>query len=241
MAPLPTQEAPDPSTCPLIHSAKPIHPFFKTLSSRPRFLTKHFTQHFLSSSPVCGCQRFPVLASKLPPTTGSPIKPLHPALSHLCLVCARFLTSKEYAGGRLAHLWSRSLENEWSAHYMRFYSPEEEAHFLEVEPPEDYRRRINLDYTRVWPLIKALGGSCLPPRRPAYSSDSEGEEEEEEEEKEEEEESAECGVSEEDTLMGALFDDPCSAHDERQEGAWGDDDVDMDDGEVDDDAWASMY
>ena len=41
--------------------------------------------------------------------------------------------------------------------------------------------------------------------------------------------------------MGALFDDPCSAHDESQQGAWGDDDVDMDDGEVDDDAWASMH
>jgi len=224
--PLPTQETPAQSTCPLIHSSKPIHPFFKTLSSRPRFLTKHFTKNFLSSSPVCGCQRFPVLASKLPPTTGSPIKPLHPALSHLCLVCARSLTNKEYAGGRLEHLWSRDLENEWSAHYMRFYSPEEEAHFREVEPLDDYFQRTQFIFTRVWPLLKEMGGPILLPRQSA-DSDSEEEEEKEPAECEESEE------SEEDALVGALFDDSCSAHDSEC-------DEDEDEGEVEDDTWASM-
>ena len=111
---------------------------------------------------------------------------------------------------------------------MRFYSPQEEAHFLEVESFENYRQRTDLDYSRVLPLIKELGG-IPPPRRMAGS----------ESEEEEEEESAEGDESEEDTLVGALFDDSCSAHDESQESqewAWGED-VDVDDGEVEYDAW----
>jgi hypothetical protein len=127
------------------------------------------------------------------------------------------------------------LENEWSAHYMRFYSPEEEAHFREVESLDDYHQRTQLIFTRVWPLLKEMGGSFPAPRQPADSDSAWGEEEESEEE--EEDEPAECEESEEDTLMGALFDDASSAHDESLDAAWGED---VDEGEMEDDPWASM-
>ena len=168
-----------PSTCPLIHSSsKPIHSFFKTLSSHPRFLSKYFVTHFPSSSPVCDCQRFPVYASKFPPTAGSPTKSLHPALSHLCLVCARSYTNSEYAGSRLNCLWSRQLENEWSAHYMRFYTQMEEANFRRAEGNEGWFKRTDFTLNRIWPVLKALGGPILGK---SVLLDSGSEEEEEEE------------------------------------------------------------
>ena len=82
--------------------------------------------------------------------------------------------------GRLASLWSRDLENEWSAHYMRFYTPEEEDRFRAQESIDDYFAREQFSMKCVWPLLekvgKATGG---PPRRRSADSECEGEENEE--------------------------------------------------------------
>jgi hypothetical protein len=97
--------------------------------------------------------RFPVHASKLPPTSGSSSSTLHPALSHLCLVCARFFTGKEFARGKLDRLWNRISENERAAYYKRFYTQDEEDEFRSVEHPEDWHHKMNFTMTRLWPLL----------------------------------------------------------------------------------------
>jgi hypothetical protein len=162
------------------------HPFFKTLTSRPRFLTKYFTQNFLSSAPVCDCQRFPIHAAKLPLTSPSSSPALPPELSHLCLVCARSFTSRGYACGRLHHLWTRHLEDEWAAYYHRFYSPEEESHFLRKENLGDRVERLQFTMARISPLLKARGGIPCETETKEEEDSSEDESQEEEDPSEDE-------------------------------------------------------
>ena len=137
-------------------------------------------------------------------------------------MCARSFTNQGYASGSLASLWSRDLENEWSAHYMRFYTPEEEDRFRGQESVDDYFAREQFSMNRVWPLLKevreATGG---PPRRRSADSECEGEE------------------NEENALGSAFFGRSSSPSDYEDLDSAGDEDACTD--EVDeDDAWASM-
>jgi hypothetical protein len=81
--------------------------------------------------------------------------------------------------GRLNCLWSRQLENEWSAHYMRFYTQMEEANFRRAEGNEGWFKRTDFTLNRLWPVLKDLGGPIL---HKSVLPDSGSEEEEEEEE-----------------------------------------------------------
>lgn len=54
-------------------------------------------------------------------------------------------------------LWNRDLENEWAAYYQRFYSPEEEAHFIREENGGDRARRLQFTMARTFPLLKTRG------------------------------------------------------------------------------------
>ena len=79
-------------------------------------------------------------------------------MSHLCLACARFFTSRAYANGRLHDLWSRHLEHEWAAYYQRFYSPTEEESFTRQEGLDRRARRQQYTLNRIWPLVVSRGG-----------------------------------------------------------------------------------
>jgi hypothetical protein len=107
---------------------------------------------------MCRCQRFPVYASKLPQPDSPSSFTLAEQLSHLCLHCARFFTSRAYAKGRLHDLWRRHLEDEWAAYYQRFYSPSEEDSFIRQESLDHRAWREQYTLNRIWPLLDARGG-----------------------------------------------------------------------------------
>ena len=142
----------------------PIHPFFMTLSSRPRSLSKHVKNQFLSSSPVCYCQLFP---STPPSSHRLPALPSRPCL-RICLSCARVFTHKTYAGGRLAQSCSRALEDEWAAYYNHFYTPEEEDRILSEEPTMDNPRRMR-STTKFLLSLAEEGGLTPPQNSPSLS------------------------------------------------------------------------
>jgi hypothetical protein len=136
---------------------------------------------------VCSCQRFPVHASKLPPTSDSSSSTLDPALSHLCLVCARFFTSRDFACGKLSRLWSRAFENEWAAYYKRFYTQDEEDDFRSVERAMEWHNRMNLTMTLLWPLL----GKTLPSEKEVEEMKNKAEESTKEKENKNDEEEEE--------------------------------------------------
>lgn len=99
--------------------------FFALLSTRERPIQLHFQQHFLPSSPMCECKRFPVHSSKL----GLDVPRVKfAAVNHLCLACMyEEVFSRDYRTEPELNsvFWTDELHCEWQTYYESFYTDRE--------------------------------------------------------------------------------------------------------------------
>ncbi len=134
--------------------------FFSRLSTRAPVCAVYFKQHFLSSSPLCPCKRFPVYASKLGQLTPAC---KFSAVDHLCLVCVCELL--HYGFDTTPSLeeafWTKEMETEVYDYYYDFAMQDEllEQHLsLEQECAEMER---NMERITPWLRKRGVHRTCV--------------------------------------------------------------------------------
>jgi hypothetical protein len=106
--------------------------FFGRLSSRTRAHTNYFQTHFLSSSPICQCNLFPVYSSKLGQlTSGCKLA----AVKHLCLACICHVLDWEYGTEpEIGDVFlTDEMLDEYNSYYNTFYNRDETSALLQEE------------------------------------------------------------------------------------------------------------